>query len=82
MAIDTVFKTGTYELVFDTQYGVSWYVRKKDDHVSLMNTGTEAEDEVKWAKGLKQNKEDKTLFNSIAAEHSFSPRWSEANGES
>jgi hypothetical protein len=74
--INTIFESGIYRLDADTLYGVCWYVRKKDDHVTLLNTGIEAEEEIAWAKELDQNsKHDCSTFNSIAAEHSFSPRW-------
>jgi hypothetical protein len=77
VTIETIFTTGSYRYDFDTQYGTSWFVRLKDDQVSLMNTGVDAEEEVDWVKSLNQSsKVDIAGFNSIAMEHSFSPRWS------
>lgn len=79
MAINTVFETGNFRLDFDSLYGTCWYVRKKDDHVSPLNTGSDAIEEVQWAEELNEkNKQDCTIFNSIAMEHSFEPRWKES----
>jgi hypothetical protein len=80
MTIDTIFSSGSYRLDADSQYGTAWYVRLKDDHVSLMNTGMDAVEEIKWAKELvPTDKQHMTLFNELAAEHSFTPRWSKEN---
>lgn len=81
MAILTIFETAVYRYDYDCQYGTSWYVRLRDDAVSLMNTGIEAEEEKAWAAQLNATDQiDRAVFNSIATEHSFSPRWSEPNG--
>jgi hypothetical protein len=81
MTIRTIFESRMYRLDRDIQYGTNWFVRIRDDNVSLLNTGVEAEEEVEWAEALdSNNKQDVTLFNEIAREHSFSPRWSKVNG--
>jgi hypothetical protein len=86
MAIETVFETFAYRYDYDTQYGTSWYVRKSDDYVTLMNTGTEAEEERdRWAhledtctKTVPEYRQKANqLFDMEAIEHSYSPRWSE-----
>lgn len=81
MAIETLYESTAYRLDFDTLYGTSWFVRKKDDAVAPMNTGTDAIEEKKWAEELGQeNKHHITIFNEIASEHEYSPRWSKGNG--
>lgn len=74
--IDTIFETGHYRLDFDTRYGTSWFVRKKDDYVSFLNTGTDAIEEKEWAEELDPSVGlHRSCFNSIAEEHTFEPRF-------
>jgi hypothetical protein len=77
MTIETIFETPNYRYDYDTQYGVSWFVRLEDDSVTLMNTGTEAFEEMKSFQKLDpSNQRHREVFDSLAMEHSYSSRWS------
>ncbi len=80
MTIETIYETDNYRFDYDARYGTCWYVRKSDDYVTLMDTGTDAELEVtarrQHAEIEPKEKRD-YLFDSYAAEFSYSPRWSE-----
>ena len=73
--ITTVFETGLYRLDYDSWYGTCWYVRLKDDYVSLMNSGVEAQEEIDWAEELSKDKANSSVFNDIASEQEYQPRW-------
>jgi hypothetical protein len=47
MTIQTCFESKKYRYDFDTLYGTGWFVRLSDDHVTLMATGIEAEEDRK-----------------------------------
>jgi hypothetical protein len=81
MTIETVFETEAYSYDFDTQYGTGWFVRKADDHVSLMDTGVEAEEWVHSCRTWFTDQCSKCVadFNNEAEQRTYSPRWSDSN---
>ena len=72
MTIETVFETEQYRYDYDTLYGTGWFVRKADDHVSLMNTGVEAE-EIRL--GLINRKPCPVDFDAWASHAEYTSRW-------
>jgi hypothetical protein len=89
MTIKTLFETDLYRYDHDTLMGVGWYVRKADDTVSLMVTGSDA-DELNWhytrlatrraIHNLSAAQFD-SVFNEVAAKQEYSSRWDETRKE-
>lgn len=75
MTIQTIFETEQYRWDYDTQYGTGWFVRKADDHVSLIETGIAAE-EIKL--GLSRKTTCPLDFDAWASKAGYSPRWSDS----
>lgn len=73
MAIETIYETDNYRWDYDTLYGTGWFVRKKDDHCTLMDTGVEAE-EIRL--GLTTKPVSPVDFDAWASHGEYSPRWS------
>ena len=75
MTIETLFETESYRYDYDTQYGTGWFVRKSDDHVTLLNTGVDAEEERQRFKMMPNDAKHEQDFNELAEAQEYSPRW-------
>lgn len=78
MTIETIFETDKYRWDYDSLYGVGWFVRKSDDAVSLMETGSDAEEVKSEFAAIEPAGLFKiAAFNSVASQQSYWPRWSD-----
>ena len=75
MSIQTVRETNEYSYDKDTLYGTGWFVRKSDDMVSLMDTGTDRDVLILTLenKGICND----TAFNAIAKSRTYNNRFEE-----
>lgn len=88
MTIETIFETEDYRYDHDTLYGTGWFVRKSDDAVSLMDTGSDAESMKSLWNNRKEHiaahpvfkSETNNIFDREAARATYSPRWDDENG--
>lgn len=74
MSIKTVRETNDYSYDIDTLYGTGWFVRKRDDMVSLMDTGMERDIMVSRYKSKMLNDAE---FNTVAEQQTYTARWEE-----
>ena len=80
MTIVTVYDSFAYQYDYDTRHGVGWFVRKSDDYVTLLDTGTDAQEQrdrwTKWneRQDIDTHRKD-IIFDMEAIEYSYSPRW-------
>lgn len=80
MTIETVYETANYRYDHDTLYGTGWFVRKSDDHVSLMDTGVEAQDrKLEYSNYFTDDPDSIKAFHIGAMSAQYSPRWSRDN---
>ena len=76
MSIETMFETDNYRWDWDRLAGVGWFVRKADDHVSLMETGIEADAlSVTYSFYIKDDPKNVASFEKEAEAQEYSPRW-------
>lgn len=75
MSIKTIRETDNYSYDIDTAYGTGWFVRKRDDMVTLMDTGSDVE----LAKLSYQNATlvSDEAFDIVAENQTYVNRWSE-----
>jgi hypothetical protein len=74
MSVKTIRETDNYSYDIDTLYGTGWFVRKSDDMVTLLFTGSEAYvKELAYVGKLLSDNE----FDLIAKQQTYNNRWSE-----
>jgi hypothetical protein len=73
MSVKTVRETNNYSYDIDTLYGTGWFVRKRDDMVSLMDTGSVVSIRATAFPNLLSDDE----FDKKAEEETYTCRWEE-----
>jgi len=72
---DTAFESNEYRYHSDSLKGVGWFERKRDNKVSLLETGSDHDQNMDsfrqlWNQGMSDNRRN-TIFNQIARENEF-----------
>lgn len=75
MSIDTIYETPDYRYDWDSLAGVGWFTRKHDDHVSYINTGSDAIMQRESFEKLSNNALDTLLFEETALKQTYTKRW-------
>lgn len=70
--VNTIRETNDYRYDVDRLYGTGWFVRKSDDMVSLMDTGSDRETRLLAMPLLTDNG-----FNLMAKQQTYNNRWEE-----
>lgn len=72
MSVKTIRETENYSYDIDKLYGTGWFVRKRDDMVSLMDTGSDRDAFVERYKVITDDE-----FETIAEDQTYTSRWEE-----
>lgn len=73
MANYTVHSTPKYHYHFNNRFGVGWWERRTDGHVTDLNTGSDAIEELHRIEPLaKGGEKNDAIFNNYGEEQSYS----------